>query len=158
MKTEPEPTEFFTEYVELLTLSRRDRKALEWLEHECTILYYIIKSFKALRRSVFGKYQTTGMGTQEWHLLDYLGNALRETGGLAFLHSALYEDFYKILKNLNRKSSKRCVSVKRNEALGRHSQNLAKQHISENKTVTLEPIKTCKAFPVKNDCRMMVAS
>lgn len=108
-------------------------------------------------RSVSGKYQTSSMGTRQWHLLDFLLDALRETGAIAFLHSGLYEASDKNFKNVYRKSSKRRVS-EMEEAISRHSQTLAEQQMSEYKTLTLESINDFKLFAVKNDCVMIVAS
>lgn len=64
------------------------------------------------------------MGSQKWHILDHLVDALRETGGIEFLHCALYEGSHKDFQNVFRKSSRSWVSTM-NEPVKRNSQILS---------------------------------
>lgn len=88
-ENKPEITKVFTEYVELPHCLRRDNKVLEWSKDEFNFLHRRIKSFKTLRGNVFGKYQSSGVRTQKWHLLDHFVDSLRDTVRPAFLHNRL---------------------------------------------------------------------
>lgn len=52
---------------------------------------------------VFGNYQTSGMGTQKWHLLNYIPDSIREDGGVEYLHAGVLEGAHRISKRQQRK-------------------------------------------------------
>lgn len=90
------------------------------------------------------------MGTQKWHLLDHLLDAIRHVGDVKFLHCGLYEAAHKVFKNHYRKTSKRRRSVMREVTSRQNFINSLNHHSrveSNNKTRQ----NRCKIYAVKQD-------
>lgn len=103
---EPELTELFKSYVELMRFVRRENNSFFWTETNLAFLRQMIIKFKPLGKSVFRAYQLSSMGTQRWNLLNYLVDSIRHVDCIQFLHGRLYEGSQKIFKTVYGKKLK----------------------------------------------------
>lgn len=67
---------------------------------------------------MFDSYQRSGMGTDKFHLIDYILEELRSMSGIEYLHNGLLEQVHKASKKCFRHSSMR-TKTEMNESLGR---------------------------------------
>lgn len=97
------------------------------------------------------------MVTQKWHLFDHLVDAIREIGGIEYLHRGLYESADKIFETLYRKSSKRRQSAM-DKTVERYNRNVLRAQFQGNCCERLTRQNPCKLYVMKHDKEAMLAS
>lgn len=125
---EPEFTEIFTNYVELLKYFRRENAYSFLTETELSYLRQKIVKCNSLGKYVFKAYQTSIMDTN-LHLLYRSVNSIKHVGGIQSLHGALYEYSHELFKTVYATTSKRRGSAT-DEAVGRYNEKLQIDHLS----------------------------
>lgn len=101
---EPDITELFTSYVELLRYVRRENTSSSWSETDLANLRRISVTFKGVGKSVFGVFQPSSMRTQKWHLLNHSVDYIKHVGGKQLLYRGLYESWHEIFQTVYAKN------------------------------------------------------
>ena len=133
-------TTVFTLYVNLLNEIHCRGRTPGWTDEDLGRLDRSIRDFKTIGKSVFHRYQKSGMGTSKWHLLDHLCVDFRRTGGICYMSGGLYEMTHKFVKADYEKTSKRNSSAM-SETMRRQEERILQISNVTNKSMGINSIR-----------------
>lgn len=91
-------TEVFILYSDLNIIMKSELAQPFWTGEELSKIAKLVPEFEAGRTKLFGKYQASGMGTNNWYMSDHIVSASKDAGGLEVFHAGRFESDHRNYK------------------------------------------------------------